>query len=529
MGDNRWYRIFTVVGLAVRIFGRIFWAQKVRRSEAYRERVWRSVAIQFRDKMYELEGLLIKVGQLLSVRGDLLPSAFIEEMKQLVDQVPPAPWAEVEAQLAAEWGSSYRERLRSIDQTPVASASIGLVYKGVLQDGTPVAIKVRRPNIQPIISADFQALAIVMWCAKTFSPSTRRFINFPLLAKEIRQVVERELDFLNEMETAQAFQERLADSEDVCIPTPFPDFCTSQVLVMEWVETYPLLDPPFDTDRKKLAQKLLRLFLPQWFHPGTFHADPHTGNVLLNREGKIVLLDFGMVDTISKRDSDSIQALVEAILLKDRKKMVQGFSRLGFLLPSADLQEIEQLLGQAMTLDLNQVKEMDMLEMKLKINELVSSLPIQVPTRFIFLGRSVATVQGILQALCPEEDLMEIGKPVFLDFIKEQGNSRWKLLWQWLSALPLVKAVREIPELLQEPKRLREWKAEEQKRGFVFARYETAKRYAFVLLVLSLGFACTGMLMHDDRVFRVAVVSGALTALAYVWNSLLQRKWMNKL
>lgn len=142
MGYNRWYRIFTVVGLAMRIFSRIFWAQKVRRSEAYRERVWRTVAIQFKEKMYELEGLLIKVGQLLSVRGDLLPAGFIEVMKELVDQVPPAPWSEVEALLEAEWGCSYRERLRSIDTTPIASASIGLVYKAVLQDGTPVAVKV---------------------------------------------------------------------------------------------------------------------------------------------------------------------------------------------------------------------------------------------------------------------------------------------------------------------------------------------------------------------------------------------------
>lgn len=368
-----------------------------------------------------------------------------------------------------------------------------------------------------------------MWCAKTFSPSTRKFVNFPQLAKEMRQVVERELDFRNEREAALAFQERLADSEDVCIPTPFPDFCTSKVLVMEWVETYPLLDPPFEVDRKELAQKLLCLFLPQWFQPGTFHADPHTGNVLLNREGKIVLLDFGMVDQITKRDSDSIQALVEAVLLKDPANMVQAFSRLGFLLPSADLKEMERLLEQAMTFDLNSLKEMDMLEMKLKTNGLVNSLPIQVPTRFIFLGRSVATVQGILQALCPEENLMEIGRPFFLDFLKQQGNNRWKLLWQWVSVLPLVKAVREVPELLREPKRHREWKAEEQKRGFQFARYESAKRYAFVLLVISIGFAFKGMLMHERLLFQSALIMGGVTAVAYVWNSYRQRKWMKKL
>lgn len=523
---NRWYRISTIVWMMLGFFIQIAWYQRRNKTEADRNFLWKKIGRQYKQKMYELEGLLIKVGQLLSVRGDLLPESFIEEMKDLVDQVPPSSWNDIQMVLETEWGESYNERLKSIEKSPTASASIGEVYKGELNDGTAVAIKIQRPSIQQIIKADFQALAIITSCAKLFSPSARKLVNFNQLYQEIRQVIERELNFHQEMQTAIAFKQRLNQFDDVYIPMVFPEHCTSKVLVMEWVEASHITSPPVELDRKELSQKLLRIFLPQWLEQGKFHADPHAGNVLINRAGQIVLLDFGMVSEITKQDSKSLQQLIEGIIVKDYTKIIQSFSKLGFLLPSADLKEMEELLTDVLTIDISELKEMDMLAINKEINGVVRSLPVQVPTRFIFLGRSVATVQGIIQSLCSNEDMLELGKPVFLEWLEESKGNKWKFLSQWLFALPVVKAVQEIPGLLQEPRRMREWKIEQQKRNFHFGRYESAKKYAFILCVFNALFTYIGIIIRHTLLIELSLLVLTISVLSYIFASWRQWKWM---
>lgn len=525
---NKWYRIVTVVWMMLGFFIQIFWYQKRNKTETEWDFLWKKIGQKYKQKMYELEGLLIKVGQLLSVRRDLLPESFIEEIKDLVDQVPPSSWEEVQMVLEAEWGGSYDERLKLIEKSPIASASIGEVYKAELNNGTTVVIKIQRPSIERIIKADFQALAIITWCAKVFSPAARKMVNFNQLYREIRQVIERELDFQQEMHTAIAFKQRFQQLDDVYIPAVFPEHCTAKVLVMEWVEASHITDPPVELDRKELSRKLLRIFLPQWLEEGKFHADPHAGNVLVNAAGQIVLLDFGMVGDITKQDAKSLQQLIEGIIVKDYTKAIQIFAKLGFLLPSADLKEMEQLLTEVLMIDISEFKKMDMLTMQKEINEVVRAHPIQVPTRFIFLGRSVATVQGIIQSLCPNEDILELGKPVFLEWLEGSGSNKWKVLSQGLFALPFVKTVQEIPDLLQEPRKMREWKIEEQRRSFLFKRYESAKKYAFILGLFNALFAYIGILARHTFLIQLSFSFLAAAALWYVFGTWRQWKWMKQ-
>lgn len=148
-----------------------------KKSEADWEQLWISIGIKFRKTLFELEGLLIKVGQLLSIRADLFPKGFIHQIQDLTDQVPPSEWAKIEEIFKAEWKGPFDRSLLSIHKQAVASASIGEVYKGVLKDGTPVAIKVQRPNIQSIIQTDFRTLSIIIWFAHHFAPIPKGFIN----------------------------------------------------------------------------------------------------------------------------------------------------------------------------------------------------------------------------------------------------------------------------------------------------------------------------------------------------------------
>ncbi|MED1201766.1 ABC1 kinase family protein [Heyndrickxia acidicola] len=526
--QNKWYRITSVVGMTLGFFLKIYWFQLRKKSEGEWKDLWRKFAITFKKKAYSLEGLLIKVGQLLSVREDLLPDVFIEEMKELVDQVPPSSWQDISNVLEAEWGVPIQEKLSFIDKEPVASASIGQVFKGELMDGTIAAIKVQRPEISSIMKADFQALAIIMWCANRFSSYARKMVDFPLLYKELRHVIERELDFLEEMNTAVYFRKRYKQNPDIYIPKMYSEHCTKRILVMEWIDAERVTDPPVQLKRKDVAKSLLSIFMPQWLEGGKFHADPHEGNVLINQKGQIVLLDFGMVGEISNRDSEIFRKLIEGAVFKDYKKMVKNLSRLGFLLSSADSDEMERTLEELLEVGWTSGAKSDILSFQKEINELVRSLPIQVPIRFVFFGRSAAIIEGLLQTLCPNIDLMEMAKPVFFDWMKNTGQARWRFIAEWLFSASIFQAVKNLPDLLEEPKRKREWEEEKQKNEFILHQKKTNKQFAFLFTVLNIITTYAAAFLQKYWMIEFTL---PLAGAGFIWfftALLLERKWMEE-
>ncbi len=256
-------RMSKVLSMAFVIFIQIYWYKFRRKSDADWEKLWEKIGKRFRKTLFELEGLLIKMGQLLSIRADLLPNSFIKQIQDLTDQVPPSEWEEVKGILETEWEGPLEQYLHTIDQKAVASASIGEVYKGVLKDGQPVAIKVQRSNIQSIIQTDFRTLSIIIWFAHYFAPTPKGFINFKVLYKEVKEVIERELDFLKEKDNLHNFQERFKDVEGVKIPDVYTELSTSKILVMEWVEGIKLTDEEgmsqLEINQRNLAENLIEV------------------------------------------------------------------------------------------------------------------------------------------------------------------------------------------------------------------------------------------------------------------------------
>ncbi|UPG63399.1 ABC1 kinase family protein [Metabacillus endolithicus] len=432
---NKWVRMSKVLLLFFSIFIRIYWFKLRQRSEQEWDLLWEKIGGDFRKTLFELEGLLIKVGQILSIRTDLLPHSFIKQIQDLTDKVPPSEWKEIKAVIEGEWGCELNKNLHSIEKASIASASIGEVYQAVLNNGEKVAIKVQRPQIQSIVSIDFRTLGIIIWFADRFVPVPKGFINFQVLYKELKHVIEQELDFQKEMNSLLFFKERFKEYDDVKIPHVYSDLCTSKIIVMEWVEGVRLTnDKALETlelSREKLAQRLLKIFLPQWLEPGIFHADPHPGNILIAKDGQVILLDFGMVGEITKKDASYFQSLIGSLLAKDYSKAVECLSQLGFLHPQADFRTMEKLLAELVSFDTATLKETDLIQLKMEMNDMIQALPIQVPTRFIFLGRSVVTIEGILRQVAPEAEILELGRPVFMRWLQKQGNSKWTFLWQW--------------------------------------------------------------------------------------------------
>ncbi|MFP5113959.1 ABC1 kinase family protein [Bacillaceae bacterium C204] len=527
---NKLVRMSRVLSLAFYIFLQIYWYKFRRKPKAEWEKLWGKVGERFRKTLFDLEGLLIKVGQILSTRADLLPPAFIRQIEDLTDKVPPSSWSEIEEILEKEWGSLYQQHFLSIEKTAIASASIGEVYKGVLQDGTEVAIKVKRPHIDSIVQTDFRILSIVMWFVDHLVPLPKGFMNFKVLFKEVKQVIERELDYSQELNTIVAFKERFKELDIVHIPSVYAELSTRNVLVMEWVEGLRLTNnealDQLSISRQELAQRLLKVFLPQWMEPGPFHADPHPGNVLVSKEGKIILLDFGMVGELSKKDAGYFQGLIESFLAKNYPKAVDCLFHLGVLLPEAESRTIERILAEYITFQPAQLKEMDLLAFKLEINDMIQALPIQVPTRFVFLGRSVVTIEGIIRNLAPDAEILELGKPVFMEWLNKQGNNKWLFVWQWLQSQPIFKVFHSVTEFLNAPQKLEQLKEVEQRRQFQFTIYENTKKQLFQLTLFGLTGIAAGFYIAHDLIWQVSSGVTAISLVGYVVCSYKQKKWM---
>ncbi|WHY00458.1 AarF/UbiB family protein [Neobacillus sp. DY30] len=520
---NKLVRMSKVLSLAFGIFIQIYWYKIRRKPKEEWEKLWGQIGARYRNTLFELEGLLIKVGQILSTRGDLLPKAFISQIEDLTDKVPPSDWSEIEKIL-------NHENFLSIEKTAIASASIGEVYKGVLKDGREVAIKVKRPYIDSIIQTDFKVLAVVIWFADHFVPIPKGFINFKVLFQELKQVIERELDYTKELETILFFKERFKEMDEVKIPSVYPELSTSNVLVMEWVEGMRLTDNEMlehlSVTREELAQRLMKVFLPQWLEPGKFHADPHPGNVLVSKDGKIILLDFGMIGEISKKDAAHFQGLIESFLSKNYSKAVDCLAQLGFLLPEADSRTIEKLLAELVSFEPEQLKQMDILAFKKEMNDTIQALPIQVPTRFVFLGRSFVTIEGIIRNLAPEAELLDLGKPIFLEWLNKQGNNKWSLLWKWIQSQPAFKLIHSVTEFLQAPQKFEDIKELEQRRQFQFMIYENNKKHLFQLTVLGIIGILAGIYTSHSLILNLSVGGTAIALVGYYVCSLKQKKWM---
>lgn len=520
---NKLVRMSKVLSLAFGIFLQIYWYKIRRKPKQEWEKLWGEIGARYRNTLFELEGLLIKVGQFLSTRGDLLPRAFISQIEDLTDKVPPSDWSEIQKILKTE-------NFLSIEKTAVASASIGEVYKGRLKDGTEVAIKVKRPYIDNIIQTDFKVLAIVIWFADHFVPIPKGFINFKVLFQELKQTIERELDYTKELETILFFRERFKDMDTVKIPSVYPELSTSNVLVMEWVEGIRFTDDEaleqVEATHEELAQRLMKVFLPQWLEPGIFHADPHPGNVLVSKEGKIILLDFGMIGEISKKDAAHFQGLIESFLSKNYSKAVDCLSQLGFLLPEADSRTIERLLAELVSFEPEQLKQMDIMAFKKEMNDTIQALPIQVPTRFVFLGRSFVTIEGIIRHLAPEAELLDLGKPVFMEWLNKQGNNKWSFIWKWIQSQPAFKLIHSVTEFLHAPQKLLDVKELEQRRQFQFMMFENNKKHLFQLIVLGIIGVLVGIYTSHSLILNLSVGGTAITLIGYYICNYKQKKWM---
>ena len=399
---------------------------RARQTRVARHRRW---AGRFRLLAVEMGGVMIKLGQFLSARVDVLPKEITDELKGLQDEVPAVPWEQIHVILRSDLGN-LDARFSHIEEAPIAAASLGQAHRAWLlpeseaqEHGEPVVVKVQRPDIENMVRTDLSALQIVARILMRYPPIRRR-ADVPALLEEFSRTLWEELDYESEANNVERFAQIHAADTRIYIPGVYRQHSTRRVLVLENVETIKVADIAalinVGIDPKAVANVLLEAYFKQVFEEGFFHADPHPGNLfvrpLSNWEGEpgtrpfvLIFIDFGMVGHIPSLMGDNLRKVMIGVMQRDARQLTEAYQDLGFLLPGADTERIieaqstvlDHIWGRKL-LDISRPDPKEVQEITSEYRDLLFDFPFQIPQDFIYLGRAFGMVMGLIAQLDPE-------------------------------------------------------------------------------------------------------------------------------
>lgn len=483
-----WMAVKFIIQIYAFYFTHRFWDELIQKKW---ERLLARQAKEYRIKAIRLGGVLIKVGQFLSTRADFMPDVFLKELTGLEDRVPADPYIHAEKLLQQEWGAKPEEILQRFDRRPIASASIGEVFCGWLPDGRKVAIKVQRYRIQDIFHKDFKALKLVFRILDTVT-SIGRIVDLHALYREFVEVTNRELNFRKELEYANYFRERYRDNPNIYIPEYIEELTTKRVLVMEWIDGKKVTNRTFmqqhQINPEHIVEKLFDIFFDQYFEEGYFHADPHAGNILIQADGRIVLIDFGMVGVIYRQDIRFFKYLIQGLIVDDYNVIIDTLEEMDFILPSANKEKLKHVIRQTVEMYKNGSHRMDadtIGQIMGDLKDFIHDQPIQLSAKYTFLGRSISIILGILLALHPDMDIGKLAKPKvkkwigkkeIFEFISERINKN--------TIQPLLRFPKAVIAFLDSGEKNREWERERLKKQQMHQFYLTLELCCFMLILI---------------------------------------------
>lgn len=352
----------------------------------------------------------IKLGQLLSTRVDLLPTAYTEALTRLQDEVEPFPVTEVRGIIEAELGAPVKSLFSEFDDTPLAAASLAQVHRAVTRNGRDVVVKVQRPGVRELVRDDMEVLAGLAEKVDRHTDVGRRFGVASLLA-QFRRSLADELDYRRESANLVRFGELTRGYEHLLVPQPIADLSTSKVLTMDRVIGKSVTDVgPFgllDADRGPLVEELFSAYLRMILVDGTLHADPHPGNVLLTEDGRLALIDFGMVATVPRRVQGKIVKLLLALSEGDGEEAALVLAEMGHPLAGYDAarfrDDVSHLVSSAVALR----GEVEVGTVLVELSRLCGVHGLRPPAEMAMVGKTLLNLDQVTKHLDPDFDPTE--------------------------------------------------------------------------------------------------------------------------
>jgi predicted unusual protein kinase regulating ubiquinone biosynthesis (AarF/ABC1/UbiB family) len=424
------------------------------------------VLVAFRQTALKLGVLMIKLGQFLSSRADLLPEQALSVLAALQDEVPAEPFSHVLYLIEAELGKPITEIFSTFERKATAAASLGQVHKAVLSStGEEVAVKVQRSNIDQLVRMDLNSLKFVIRVIMRFV-DTSKFIDLMAVYREFERTVYEEIDYITEAANCKRFKEMFEDDPTIYIPRVYDEYTTRRVLVLEWIDGIKINDytalEAAGIDRLEAANRTVQAYFHQFFDEGFFHADPHPGNIFVKQgmpgNGPIIeFVDFGMVGSLTSNMKKSMKDLFLSFVTRDSETMVQALSQLGFIGKGANISAIERglslMLEQFYGISLGEARELDIPDVANEVSQLLYGQPFQIPAQFAFIGRAVSTLVGVSTGLAPDFNFVDLAVPYARKFLglnaEDIGKTIQQLLGQLLETVnTLLKMPRSLERIL---------------------------------------------------------------------------------
>jgi ubiquinone biosynthesis protein len=480
----------------------------------------------------ELKGLFIKFGQLLSIMSNVMPKSYGELLESLQDHAPEVPFGNSKQTLEEDLGDTLENLFQDISEKPIASASIGQVYKATLKSGEKVAVKVQHKNIEELAKADLKIIKKMLKRVSYFV----KVNGLDFVYEQVSKMIIDELDFSKERASMQIIAENLKDTEGVIVPKVFSEFSSSRVLTTSFEEGVKITNigqlKAWGLDGEVISKRLILVFCKMVLEDGFYHADPHPGNILVNQKGEIVLLDFGAMAVLSDNMRKEIPVLLQGALSQNYDKVLTSLQKMGFIGDSADARKVAKKIVDAFSNFLNNEVEMSGFKMndvtiddikgssiegllkELSIAELTKT--IQVPKDWVLLNRTLVLIGGISAQIAPDLDPISVIKP----YLKSQ-----MMTFENIKNLLLDAIKSQFKSLLALPGQLNIFFGKANNGELAFeVKSDTKKLYAvgqqFIMVVLFLAFAFFyQMRNHNNDLWLYGAILIAALFIRSVWRN----------
>ena len=363
----------------------------------------------------ELGPTFVKLGQVAATRPDIIPMSLIVELRKLQDDVAPFAFTDVQQIVESELGKPLADVYSRFDEKPIAAASIGQVHRATLLDGRPVVVKVQRPGLDAAIRTDLDLLAMMARLIEERVPEAVAFRPADAI-EQFARGLRRETDFTGELDNIERFRHNFADEPRLHLPITYPEVSTRRVLTMEFIDGFKVnnLDKlaEHNISGKDIAQAGTQIIIRSIFEHGFFHADPHPGNFFILPDGRIALIDFGMMGAVDRDTIDDLLSFLVALLLSDTEMLVTQFIDLGLVDDTVNVRAMQGEIAEIMArYNGRTLAQLDIGVFIAEVFEAVVRYHVRLPVELILIGKSISTVEGIAQEIYPEFNPLEELRP----------------------------------------------------------------------------------------------------------------------